>query len=182
MKTSLENSLKVLVATIVSSLAGLAVTGTRIFDVSSQYFHFILAGFLISFMWIPVNRFVKGGVVLGVFLVYKGLLAPPFTAFFMRDLIYFLIFFLLSWIVPAGLHRWKISRPVSRFIFGGIMVALAYLISAVLIVLVYPSYGWDLTALVKVNALYGLTIGLAVELGFELVNLLLTVIYVRHTD
>jgi len=64
MKPSLENSLKVLAATLVSSLAGLSVTGPRIFDVSSQYFHFILAGFLIAFMWIPVNRLVKGGLVL----------------------------------------------------------------------------------------------------------------------
>ncbi|HAE87091.1 TPA: hypothetical protein DCG86_03605 [Candidatus Marinimicrobia bacterium] len=182
MKSSLENSLKVLAATLVSSLAGLFVTGTRIFDVSSQDFHFILAGFLIGFMWIPVNRLVKGGVVLGIFLVYKGLLAPPFTDFFMRDLIFFLIFFFLSWCAPAGLQRWKLSRPVSRFVFGGIVVALAYLISAVMIVLTYPAYGWDLGELVKVNALYGFTIGLAVELGFELVNLLLTVMYVRHSD
>ncbi|MGC9513170.1 MAG: hypothetical protein ACP5D8_06000 [Fidelibacterota bacterium] len=182
MKPSLENSLKVLAATLVSSLAGLSVTGTRIFDVSSQYFHFILAGFFIAFMWIPVNRLVKGGLVLGLFLVYKGLLAPPFTAFFMRDLIYFLIFFSLSWCVPTGLQRWKLSRPVSRFVFGGIVVGLAYLISAVLIVLVYPAYGWDLIALAKVNALYGFTIGLAVELGFELVNLLLTVLYARSPD
>lgn len=182
MKSSLENSLKVLAATLVSSLSGLFVSGTRIFDVSSLHFHFILAGFLIGFMWVPVNRFVKGGLVLGIFLVYKGLLAPPFTTFFMRDLIYFLILFSLSWCAPTGLQRWKLSRPVSRFAFGGIAVALAYLISAVLSFLNYPDYGWDLGELVKVNALYGFAIGLAVELGFELVNLLLTVLYARRPD
>lgn len=182
MKVSLSNSLKILAGTVISAVAGLAVLGPRIFDVHSQYFHFILAGFLISLMWIPAGRLVKGGVILGFFLIYKGLIAPPFASFFLRDAVYFLMFFLLSFFPPVLLQRWKVNRPVGRFVFGGLVVATGYFLSALAIILLYRSYAWDNSSLMKVNLLYGLTIGLAVELGFELINLLFSVIHGRTAD
>jgi hypothetical protein len=183
MNTYVSNGLKILAGTLISALVGYFLTGPLIFDVASQFFHFIMAGFIISLMWLEIpGRLVKAGVVLVLFLLYKGILAPSFTDLFTRDLIYFLIFFLLSLFPPGMLGKLKFNRPVSRFIFGGLIVAAGYMLAALLIMLFYPGFYLNIWSLIKVNLLYGLTIGMAVELGFELVNAIITVIHGRSTD
>ncbi len=182
MKTSLSSGLKVLAGTLISALAGYFLTGPLIFDTGSQFFHFIMAGFLISLMWLPKPpHLVKGGIILACFLLYKGLLATPFTSFFTRDLIYYVIFFLFAFFTPAFLEKWKINRPVGRFVFGGVVVAAGYMIAALLIFIFYSDLHLNLWSLLKVNVLYGLTIGMAVELGFEIINAVDTVIHGRST-
>ncbi|MDD3806447.1 MAG: hypothetical protein PHE86_00235 [Candidatus Marinimicrobia bacterium] len=182
MKPSSLNTFKVLAGTFMSLMAGFVVVGSKIFDPSTQFFHFILAGFLISLMWIPLRRLYKAGVVIVIFLLYKGFLAPPFLDFFWRDVFYFLIFFLLSFVSPTVIQNWKISRPVSRFIFGGVVTGIGYILAALAIFLVYRTYHWEIGSMIKANLIYGLTIGLAVQLGFEIINVIEMYVNDRKAD
>lgn len=186
MKKSIIPVFYILGGTLISSLAGYVLTGNQIFDVQSQFFHFILAGFSISLMWVDDNNKNKipdkGVLLLSLFILYRLLLDVPFTHLIGRDIVYFLMFIIVYFVPPGLWNRMIMNRPVVRFLGSGLVVSIGYSLSAVILDYIYPSAMATLFELVKVNFLYGLTIGMAVSLGFELIHAIITGVHAESFD
>jgi len=172
--------------TVISALAGYMLVGSRIFDIQSQFFHFILAGFSISLMWVfgDTKRkiLLKGGMLLFLFVLYRLFSYVSFTHLIARDILYFIMFFALSFTPPDLWSRFILNRPVIRFFGSGLIVSAGYSVTAVILDQMYPSVLTTLPELLKVNWLYGLTIGMSISLGFELIHAVMTGFHVKSFD
>jgi hypothetical protein len=186
MKKSVQAALYVVSGTLMSSLAGYILVGSRIFHVQSQFFHFILAGFCISLMWVDEKgkkaKLIKGIILLAVFLLYRLSSDQSFTFLIGRDIVYFIIFFMLSFIPPVLWSRIILNKPIIRFLGSGLAVSAVYSLSAVILDYMYPTAAAPLFDLVKVNGLYGLTIGMAVSLGLELIHAFMSGFHAKSID
>ena len=186
MKKTMKSVYYVLGGTVISAIAGYILVGSRIFNMQSQFFHFILAGFIISLMWTLKNDrmkiLLKGLILVILFGIYRTVQEAPFTHMITRDMVYFLMFFVLSFFYPDIWSRFILNKPVIRFLGCGLVVSLGYAITAIILNAIYPTAMATLWEQMKVNWLYGLTIGMAVSLGFEVIDAVMAGLHVSSSD
>lgn len=167
MKPVLKKSLTVIVALFIGGAAGFSLTGSRVFEPATQYFHFIFVPGILVLIWNLAERKKR---IIALAVTFASL--EIFTGGWnrqaaLRDLIYYVSFFLSAEIYFPLINRIRHLRPVYRFFVSPVSGAAAYVVAGGVLYLFFPSV-LSFKGQLEISLYYGLVIGAAAGLASEL--------------